>query len=138
VSDFSEQFESSAVPSLMDYFGVAAVYAPKGGAEVTLTVLAGHETVSRRSSAAGDAMRGAPLDHGRQKHQRRLITIAVDPEGPYGGVAEPRTNDTLTLSESGLKYAIEGITAPQHGFAQLICVRIAEAEISRPKLRGRR
>ena len=138
MSDFSDHFEANGLPATFEFFGVPAVYSPKGGAAVSLTVLAGHETVTRRTSAAGDALRGAPLDHGRQSHQRRTIVIAIDPDGPYGGVADPQANATLQLVDSGEKYAIEGITTPQHGFAQLICVRISEAEISRPKLRGRR
>ena len=113
------------VPALMEHVGgIPIVYVPGSGDTVDLTGIVGPiETVE------------VETEHGIKRVQERDVTISVDPDSEWGGVAAPALNAVVTIA--GQNWAIKSV-AQTGNQARLRTTLIGIAERSRPGYRTRR
>jgi len=121
---FADIFAESALPSLLDTLGDSITYTPAGGDDVSLTAVVGQEERGELE-----------VEHGRRLRREREVTIATDPDGPYGGVAAPALNDTVTIDSES--WAVESISSKADGVATLLVVRFGDVERSQEGYRRR-
>jgi hypothetical protein len=77
----------------------------------------------------------AGLD-GRSRRRVRSVTISLDPNSPWGGVADPGEHAELEID--GVVWAIAAIEKRTANLATLRVVRVGAVEKSREAYRGRR
>lgn len=125
-SVFDQLFGDGGVAALMDGLGTTAiVYLEPEGNPVTLTAIVGHMEVAKEAESSP----------GRRKEARRSVTICLDEDGPYGGVAEPHLSAEIQID--GEWWAVEGIEAQTATMARLAVVRKTVTELSRTGYRAR-
>lgn len=125
-SVFDELFAESGVPALMEMLGTAeVVYQEPEEDDVTLTAIVGNmEVVEDEGASSG----------GRRKRYARYFLISRDPDGPYGGVAEPRLAAVIVYD--GQSWAVESIESQGGTLVRLGCERIGVVERSRQGYRS--
>jgi hypothetical protein len=124
-SQFDNLFASMGVPGLLGTFGTTITYTTAAGASTSIQAsLTPEET--RESDELGD---------GRRLIRTREATIATDPTAATGGVADPRTTDTLTAG--GVKYAITHTIHESGSMVTLGLVRYADIHRHRDGQRRR-
>ena len=125
MSKFSDIIGSVGVPVLFDQFGDAGVvsYTPAGGVAVELTAVVGPEKTEEMESDTG----------GRDVRVTRTLLVRTDPDSDQGGVAQPATNDSVTISS--VEWAVESIIFRTDNLARLQLVRLGVVELSRANYR---
>lgn len=115
---FDDLFAEMGLPLLKEQLGETVTYTPAGGENVELTAIVGPEETEETEDLEGITQRRV-----------RQVTIATDPDGDWGGVAAPGTNDSLTIG--GVEYAVEAIEAQSASLTQMRLVRRGVAEKAR-------
>jgi hypothetical protein len=123
MSDFDNAFAATGSPGHFAFFGGTLTLTPKGAAPVVVTGVIGRE---RREDRDGS--------HGRRAFRVRDIRITNDPTGPFGGVANPQMNATVTIA--GEEWAVEKISGPVGGEYTVTVVREAVIQTSKPNYRS--
>jgi len=125
-SEFDTAFAAAGVPSLLSQFGQSAIYTPAGSEAVP---------VSLSGSLSGDHVDDEDDDGGRASVRSCLLAISRDPDGDYGGVADPALNATVTID--GVDWEVRDIPKLDANMATLLLVRIGRSERSRSGYRHR-
>lgn len=120
MSTFSALFTATALPVLFDQHAESGrvTYAPAGGSAVAVTAIVGEEKDS-----------DDPHGTGQRRCRVRTITVKTD----AAGIASPQLNAIATVDDVG--YAVDQISTPGAGFADLRLIRFEQEEISRPNYR---
>jgi hypothetical protein len=115
-------FAELGLPVLMEYSSGPIRYADPDVPAVDLTALVGPE----RSEEESD------LDR-RRRIRIREAKIHRDPAGPWGGVADPRSDATVTID--GLEYSVREISL-SGTMATLVLIRAETLERTKPGYRN--
>jgi hypothetical protein len=111
-------FEEAGVPALMNALGDedAVIYRNGVDDDVTLTAVIGPVETIPRDTETGTEMR-----------EERTVIIAADPDGDYGGVADPAAGAEVEIDE--VVWAVEAVTVRVAGLIDLRCVRAPKTRI---------
>jgi len=121
---FGDIYAEQCVPTLMHFLGesLAGIYMTPAG-----------ESIECRGIITNIGKEVQEDETGERLRISREWIISTDPDGEYGGVADPETAATAIID--GVTYAVHDVEAITENFARLSLVRLPIKRRSRNSLR---
>jgi hypothetical protein len=116
MSDFDDEFAETASPEFFARMGDAVTYVDGDGTETNVVAVLGAEMA-----------RDVPTRDGFDRMRWRTITVRRDPDGEFGGIAQPSSVGSFVID--GEQWSIDNVAAKTPYDVTLEVFRSATAEV---------